>query len=203
MVDGAGEGTEVVDEAFPEPTVPIFTVGLGTRALDEFLELLRHYGIEQVVDVRSAASSVNNPDFDKKNLSPFLRIRRIKYLHLKELGGIRRHVRESAENAGWRNASMRGFADYMNTPAFKVAINRLVTVARTRVTAILCMEASPSRCHRLLIADALLVRGLSIVHIYSKGTTKEHTLTTMARVAGTAITYPSAESEVTEPLRES
>jgi uncharacterized protein (DUF488 family) len=178
----------------------MYTVGHAELPLDVFLELLRHYGIERVVDVRMASSSRHNPQFDKKILSPFLRIRRIKYLHMKELGGLRRHARPDSPNAGWRNASLRGFADYMMTPAFATALARLIGVARDRTTALFCSEAEPWRCHRLLIADALTVRGIDVVHIISLSKAAPHSISEMAAVHGTEITYPAAGTGAEEPL---
>lgn len=172
----------------------IYTLGHGTLSAEEFLELLRRYGIERVVDVRAVPRSRHNPQFAKEMLSPFLRLRRIKYLHLKELGGWRRHVKEDPANAGWRNASFRGFADYMQTPAFATALSRLITLAATRTTAIMCAETVPWRCHRSLIADALVIRRIEVVDILSLSSSRAHSLTTMARVRGTQITYPEPEA---------
>jgi uncharacterized protein (DUF488 family) len=171
----------------------VYTVGHSTLELDAFLELLRHFEIRQLVDVRTIPRSRHNPQFEKSNLSPFLRIRRIRYLHLKDLGGLRRHNKDSFLNAGWRNASFRGFADYMQTPQFTVALNRLILIAQARRTAIMCAEAVPWRCHRSLIADALVVRGIEVIDIFTKGVSRPHALSPMAEVHGTQITYPAQE----------
>jgi uncharacterized protein (DUF488 family) len=170
----------------------IYSLGHGDLPLDLFLELLRHYGIGRVVDVRMASSSRHNPQFDKKILSPFLRIRRIKYLHMKELGGLRRRPGADSPNTGWRNASLRGFADYMMTPPFAAALNRLIQLASDRTTALLCSETEPWRCHRLLIADALAVRGMDVIHIISLSKAVPHCISVTAKVHGTEITYPDA-----------
>ena len=139
--------------ASPSPPL-IYTVGHSTLSIDAFLELLRRYGIERLVDVRTIPRSRHNPQFNKEMLSPFLRVRRIKYLHLKELGGLRHHNRADPMNAGWHNASFRGFADYMQTSAFSAALEKLIALAKAKTTAIMCAEAVPWRCHRRLIADA-------------------------------------------------
>lgn len=173
----------------------VFTLGHSTQSIEQLLELLRHYGIETVVDIRTVPRSRHNPQFNKENLSPFLRVRRIKYFHLKELGGLRRHVKGEERNAGWLNASFRGFADYMQTPEFKVGLEALMRLAGQRRTAIMCAEAVPWRCHRSLIGDALLVRGVEVIDLFSRSTAKPHTLTPMARVEGTEITYPATEEE--------
>lgn len=172
---------------------PIFTVGHWTLPLEEFLDLLRHFEIGQLVDVRAIPRSRHNPQFDRATLSPYLRIRRIKYLHLKGLGGLRRHVRSDPLNAGWRNASFRGFADYMQTPQFAVSLNRLLQVAQARRTAIMCAEAVPWRCHRSLIADALIIRGIEVIDIFSKSSAKPHHLSPLAEVHGLKLTYPAKE----------
>lgn len=168
----------------------IYTIGHSTLAIESFLELLRFFGIERLVDVRTIPRSRHNPQFNKEMLSPYLRLRRIKYLHLKELGGLRRHNRDDPTNAGWLNASFRGFADYMQTPAFASAIQKLVLLAKGKTTAIMCAESVPWRCHRSLIADALTVRGIRVVDIITRKNAKEHVLHPMAKVSGLMLTYP-------------
>lgn len=183
-----------VDESAGSRALLIYTLGHSTLSPEAFLELLRHYRIECLVDVRTIPRSLHNPQFNKETLSPFLRIRRIKYLHMKDLGGLRRSVKTETVNAGWRNASFRGFADYMQTPVFAVALDKLIRIAQARTSAIMCAEAVPWRCHRSLIGDALLVRGFQVIDILSASTAHPHALTAMARVEGARITYPAAES---------
>jgi uncharacterized protein (DUF488 family) len=193
------------EESSEPPDLVVYTVGHSTLPVEAFLELLRHFTIEQVVDVRTIPRSRHNPQYEKSYLSPFLRVRRIKYLHLKGLGGLRRHNKDSSANAGWRNASFRGYADYMQTPQFTVALNRLILIAGARRTVIMCAEAVPWRCHRSLIGDALLVRGIKVIDIFSKGVARPHDLTPMAVVDGIAITYPAQDEgeagEAVEKLR--
>jgi len=167
----------------------IFTIGHSTRGLDEFVALLQHYGIEQLVDIRTVPRSRHNPQFTKDALAPALRNRGIGYRHLKELGGLR-HPRSDSPNAGWQNASFRGFADYMQTREFVQALDNLVEISHEKPTAIMCAEAVPWRCHRSLIGDALLVRGIEVRDIFSPSSIKLHSLTSFAKVDGTAITYP-------------
>lgn len=174
----------------PNPEQPIiYTVGHSTRSLDELVALLRGFGIRRVVDVRTIPRSRHNPQFNRKTLAAALHNRRLSYRHLKGLGGLR-HARADSPNQGWRNLSFRGFADYMQTPAFWEALDRLIELATERRTAIMCAEAVPWRCHRYLIADALLVRGFPVEHIMGPGTTRTHTLHPMAVVEEGLIIYP-------------
>jgi uncharacterized protein (DUF488 family) len=170
-------------------SVIVYTLGHSTRGLDEFLALLREYKIRQLIDVRTIPRSRRNPQFTKETLGPFLRNRRIGYRHMKGLGGLRR-ARPHSPNAGWQNASFRGFADYMQTPAFAESLAKLIGIAGKKTTAIMCAEAVPWRCHRSLIGDALLVRGVEVRDILSLTSVKPHGLTRMARVEGLRITYP-------------
>ena len=168
----------------------VFTVGHSTRSIEEFVGLLKTYGIARLVDVRTIPQSRHNPQFNRDKLGSYLRNRRIGYRHLKALGGLR-HARVDSPNAGWRNASFRGFADHMQTREFIAAVEKLVELAREKPTVIMCAEALPWRCHRSLIGDALLVRGIEVRDIFSPTSVKPHALTAMARVRGTRITYPA------------
>lgn len=168
----------------------VYTLGHSTLSLDDFIAVLRAFGIERLADVRTIPRSRHNPQFNSDTLGPILRNRRIGYRHMKELGGLRR-ARPDSPNAGWRNASFRGFADYMQTPEFAAAVSRLAALAKEKTTAIMCAEALPWRCHRSLIGDALLVRGIEVIDIYSRKSAKPHAMTPMARVNGTLITYPA------------
>ncbi len=112
---------------------------------------------------------------------------------MKELGGLR-HARRDSPNMGWRNASFRGFADYMQTPEFEQALDRAIELARAKPSALMCAEAVPWRCHRSLVSDALLVRGIDVLEIVGHSAPKMHKLTPFARVDGTQITYPAEET---------
>ena len=170
----------------------IYTVGHSTRSLDDFVELLRHYGVARLVDVRTIPRSRHNPQFNGDTLGRSLRNRRIGYRHMKNLGGLR-HARSDSPNTGWHNVSFRGFADYMQTPEFTAGIEKLVELAREKPTAIMCAEAVPWRCHRSLIGDALIVRGIEVRDIFSPKNVRAHVLTHMAVVRDTQITYPPPE----------
>jgi uncharacterized protein (DUF488 family) len=170
---------------------PIYTVGHSTRSIEEFLEILRHYSIVRLVDIRTVPRSRRNPQFAQEELARSMPAHGIDYRHLRGLGGLRKPRKDSV-NAGWRNDSFRGFADYMQTPEFADALEELIAAA-DRPTAIMCAEAVPWRCHRSLVADALLVRGIEVVEILSVTNSRPHQLTEWARVDGQEITYPSPD----------
>jgi uncharacterized protein (DUF488 family) len=167
----------------------VLTIGHSTRTWKVFLELLRAYGVKRVVDVRSIPRSRHNPQFNRETLSTKLRAARIGYVHLQKLGGLRRTRRDSP-NMGWRNASFRGFADYLQTSEFEAGLQRLMKLAAQKRSAIMCAEAVPWRCHRSLIADALTVRGIRVDDIMSMKRSQLHSLISFARVQGHRITYP-------------
>lgn len=173
-----------------EASLTIFTIGHSTRPIDEFIELLRANGVTQLIDIRTIPKSRHNPQFNTDALAASLRAAHILYVHLKELGGLR-HAKPDSVNLGWRNASFRGFADYMQTPEFETALDRVIGLAEERPTTLMCAEAVPWRCHRSLVADALTVRKIRVLEIVGAAQPKEHTLTPFARVRGTRITYPS------------
>ena len=168
----------------------VFTIGHSTRPLAEFIEMLRVHGVRRVVDVRSIPRSRHNPQFNRETLARRLRAARIGYVHLKKLGGLR-HAKADSANLGWHNASFRGFADYMQTDEFSTGLARLEKLAAEKPTAIMCAEAVPWRCHRSLIADALVVRKIPVEDIMSVARTQEHEITPFARVRGLKITYPT------------
>lgn len=172
----------------------IFTIGHSSRTWEAFLELLRAHKIKRIVDVRTVPRSRHNPQFNRETLSVKLRGRRIGYVHLRKLGGLR-HTRRDSLNLGWHNASFRGFADYMQTSEFDEGLRRLIALGKQKRTAIMCAEAVPWRCHRSLISDALLVRGIPAEHIISGKRTQVHQLTSFGRVQGKQITYPAELAE--------
>jgi uncharacterized protein (DUF488 family) len=168
----------------------VFTIGHSTRPLEEFIEILRAHGVQRVVDVRSIPRSRHNPQFNRESLAQHLRAARIGYVHLKKLGGLR-HAKADSVNLGWHNSSFRGFADFMQTDEFLAGLERLQKLAAAKPTAIMCAEAVPWRCHRSLIADALVVRHFPVKDILSVARAQEHELTPFARVRGMQITYPT------------
>jgi uncharacterized protein (DUF488 family) len=170
-------------------TKTIYTVGHSTHTIDAFVEMLNAHGIEQIADVRTVPRSRHNPQYNKETLPKTLRTRRIRYIHMPGLGGLRKPKRDSI-NTAWENASFRGFADYMQTRDFASALMQLTDRAREKATAIMCAEAVPWRCHRSLIAYALTLRKFKVVHIMSATNSREHTITPFAHVEGRKITYP-------------
>jgi uncharacterized protein (DUF488 family) len=167
----------------------VLTIGHSTRTWKDFLALLRAHGVKRVIDVRSIPRSRHNPQFNRETLSKTLRAARIGYIHLQKLGGLR-HAQSDSPNMGWRNASFRGFADYMQTSEFEAGLQRLIKLAGQKRSAIMCAEAVPWRCHRSLIADALTVRGIPVDDIMSMKRSRAHSLIPFARVQGHRITYP-------------
>lgn len=168
--------------------VRIHTIGHSTRSIEELVALLRAAGVKVVADIRTIPRSRHNPQYDRGALGRALRSRRIRYVHLPALGGLR-HARKGSPNTGWRNASFRGFADYMLTDEFEAGLAELRALAPSGV-AVMCAEAVPWRCHRSLVADALTVRGAAVEHIVGAGRPSLHRLTPFARVDGTRVTYP-------------
>ncbi len=168
----------------------IFTIGHSTRTFAEFVELLRAHEVEEVVDVRSIPRSRHNPQFNEDTLGQSLPHEHIRYAHLEKLGGLR-HTKKDSINLGWRNASFRGYADYMATPEFTEGLEELMKIARPQKTAIMCAEAVPWRCHRSLIADALSKQGWSVLDIMSPTSATKHRLTPFLKVRKGQLTYPA------------
>ena len=167
----------------------IYTVGHSNRQAKELVGLLEAHGIEKLVDVRSIPKSRHNPQFNEGRLRRTLARAGIRYEHLKRLGGLR-HARKDSKNVGWRNASFRGFADYMATEEFRKGLSRLAREAKKTKIAVMCAEAVPWRCHRSLIADALTVAGWQARHIQSRATAALHRRTPFLRVRKGVLTYP-------------
>ena len=174
-----------------EETVIVLTVGHSTRTIEEFIGLLQAHGATRVVDVRTVPRSHHNPQFNKASLASSLKKAGLDYVHLPGLGGLR-HPRRDSPNSGWRNASFRGYADYMQTPEFERSLEELIRLANHERIVLMCAEAVPWRCHRSLIADALLVRGIRTEDIMESNSPRQvHALTPFAKVRGTTITYPA------------
>jgi uncharacterized protein (DUF488 family) len=173
------------------------TVGHSTRSLEEFIDLLKAHAVASLIDVRTVPRSRRNPQFDRDTLPGALQATGIRYAHVAGLGGFRR-THPGSPNTGWRNASFRGYADYMQTPEFAESLGALIEQASRERVALMCAEAVPWRCHRSLIADALVVHGIRAEEIVSPTRTQAHGLTSFAKVEGTAITYPPYESSFFE-----
>ncbi len=172
----------------------IHTVGHSTRPIEEFVRILKAHGIAQLVDVRTIPKSRHNPQFNRETLSVSLKAAGIEYHHLPGLGGLRRAQPDSI-NTAWRNASFRGYADYMQTEAFGKNLEQLIELADGKPTAIMCAEAVPWRCHRSLVADALVARGIAVTEILSETKAQPHSMTPFARVEHERVSYPGGESK--------
>jgi uncharacterized protein (DUF488 family) len=179
--------------------VTVSTIGHSTHPIEEFIRMLKAHGIRQLVDVRTIPKSRHNPQFNRESLPASLQSAAIGYRHMPGLGGLR-HPRKDSVNTGWRNASFRGYADYMQTPEFGENLDHLIQIASEAPTAIMCAEAVPWRCHRSLIADALVVRGLPVLEIMNVTTSQPHALTPFAKVEGTQLTYPAEAHSLDLPL---
>jgi uncharacterized protein (DUF488 family) len=173
----------------------VCTVGHSTHPLDEFIDLLKANEVTHVLDVRTVPRSRHNPQFNADTLPLSLRTSGIEYTHLPGLGGLR-HTHPDSPNGAWRNASFRGYADYMQTKEFADNVDQVVRLAASERCALMCAEAVPWRCHRSLIADALTVRGVRVEDIITAKGRQLHKLTPWARVDGLNIVYPpDADSE--------
>jgi len=171
--------------------VRIWTIGHSTRKIDVFISLLEENGIGLVVDVRSLPGSKRYPQFNKEELTQALREYGIRYAHFPEFGG-RRKPKKDSHNTAWRNASFRGYADYMETEDFRKGVDRLLDLANDAgPIAIMCAEAVWWRCHRALISDYLKTRGVEVVHIVDASNSEPHPFTSAARIVDGALSYAS------------
>ncbi len=162
--------------------------------------MLKVNAVTRLVDIRTVPRSRHNPQFNADTLPESLGNAGISYLHMAGLGGLR-HPEPDSPNLGWRNISFRGFADYMQTPEFEENLRNLINLAEEETICLMCAEALPWRCHRSLIADALVIRGINVEHIFSRNKLQAHNLTVWARVHGDKITYPPPEEEPSEQTR--
>ena len=171
----------------------IWTIGHSTREIEVFISLLEENGIKLLSDVRSWPGSKRYPQFNREALAESLNTHGIRYEHFPELGG-RRKPKPDSPNTAWRNASFRGYADYMETEEFHKGVERLLDLAREAgPTAIMCAEAVWWRCHRSLISDYLKSRGVEVMHILGKDKIEAHPFTSAARIVNGKLSY-AAES---------
>jgi len=177
-------------DAFGGSSRTIWTIGHSTRSPEEFVALLGEHRVQVLADVRQFPTSQRVPWTAKASLAKALSDRGIAYEHFADLGGFRKALPDSV-NTGWRNAGFRGYADYMASAEFSAALDRLIAVAADGRTAIMCAESVPWKCHRSLLSDALVVRGVRVMHILSASKTQDHGLTPFAHVHGGRITYPA------------
>lgn len=170
-------------------SLAVFTVGHSTRSIEEFAELVQAHGVTLVVDIRTVPKSRRNPQFWGDAMQESLPPLGLKYARIAGLGGLRKTSADSP-NGAWRNLSFRGYADYMQTAEFSAALDELLQLAADETVAIMCAEAVPWRCHRSLVGDALLVRGIRVFDIMTPSKASEEKLTSFAVAEGTRITYP-------------
>jgi uncharacterized protein (DUF488 family) len=176
----------------------VCTIGHSTLPLEEFIHLLQVNDVSHVLDVRTVPRSRHNPQFNHDALPASLQAAGIGYTHLAGLGGLR-HTRPDSINGGWRNLSFRGYADYMQTAEFAESLQQMIDLTRQQRCALMCAEAVPWRCHRSLIADALLLRGIAVEDIIGSQPRKPHRLTPFAQVDGLSIHYPPLPDEAALP----
>jgi uncharacterized protein (DUF488 family) len=167
----------------------VLTIGHSTRTLEEFVKLLEAYGVSLVVDVRSVPRSRHNPQFNKEALPDYLKHYGIRYMHLPDIGGLR-HPKPNSVNNAWTNPGFRGYADYMQTQEFIDNLLKIVALAKENRLTLMCAEALPWRCHRILISDALVARHIRVEHIIGLNCVIRHEISEFAHVEGTKITYP-------------
>ena len=172
----------------------VYTIGHSTRSAEEFTSILEAFSIQALVDIRTVPRSRKNPQYNREEAGLWLARAGIEYIHRADLGGLR-HPSKDSVNGGWRNESFRGYADYMQSPQFASAVDWLVSLAGQKTAVLMCAEAVPWRCHRSMVADALLVRSIDVRHIMNIRTAKPHVLTPWARVQGLTITYPPQPAE--------
>lgn len=175
--------------------IEIYTIGHSNRSIEDFIQILEVHGIECVADVRTIRRSRHNPQFNADALEASLKKAKILYGALPRLGGLRK-PRKDSRNLGWRNASFRGFADYTETSEFDEGIRELLSLAEKKKTAIMCAEAVYWRCHRSLIADALLARGITCRHIFDDRKVEAHRLTPFGRIEEGRVTYPADQASL-------
>lgn len=166
----------------------IYTIGHSTHSITQFIEMLHSFAIKTLADIRRFPGSNKYPQFNKDNLEEALKQNGICYIHLEDLGG-RRKVQANSKNNKWRNDSFRGYADYMETPAFENAVTKLEIIAMKQTTAYMCSEAVWWRCHRSMVSDYLKAKGWKVMHIMAVGKAEEHPYTSPARVVDDRVCY--------------
>lgn len=172
----------------PQSQPSIWTIGHSTRPIQEFLNILKSFDLQTLVDVRSFPGSRRYPQFNKERLRASLADEGIAYVHMPELGG-RRRAKPDSLNMAWRSEMFRGYADYMETDGFREGIDRLLELTRAQRVAVMCAEAVWWRCHRSLISDYLKVKGIKVDHILEAGKSDEHPFTSAASIVNGELSY--------------
>lgn len=169
---------------------PLHTIGHSTRSEEQLVELLREHRVACLVDVRTVPRSRAHPHWSRERMAVSLPAAGIEYRHAPALGGLRRPVKGQSINGAWQVGGFRGYADYALTPPFAAALDELLALAASRPTTIMCAEALWWQCHRRIITDWVLARGVPVVHILGPGKSEPASLTPFARVEGGRVTYP-------------
>ena len=167
----------------------MWTVGHSTHPLETFVALVRAHGVTTIADVRKLPRSRHHPQFNVETLPGTLTAAGLGYTHFAGLGGLRREQPDSI-NRAWKNPSFRAYADYMQSDMFAAELDRLASLGHRESVAIMCAEAVWWRCHRSLIADALVARGETVLHILTPERAEPHALRDFARVENGRVTYP-------------
>lgn len=168
--------------------IHLFTIGHSTRSIEDFLAILAAHRVAALVDVRSYPGSRRYPQFNREELATSMASAGVEYHHFRELGG-RRSPKPDSKNTAWNNPAFQGYADYMETDAFRTGIERLLGIAGSQSTAIMCSESLWWRCHRSLISDYLKTKGVAVTHILGETRTEPHNYTSAARIVGTDLSY--------------
>lgn len=172
----------------------IYSIGHSTREIDDFISILKRYEIKRLMDIRSFPYSKYVTQYNTEALAYSLITNDIDYVHFPVLGGKRKKVTDESINLGWRNKSFRNFADYMQTRDFEEGIKALIEIAQIDTTCIMCTECVPWKCHRSLVSDSLLVRGVRVIDILSIDKTQEHKLTVFAKINNLTVFYPEGDN---------
>jgi len=167
----------------------VFTIGHSTRTLNEFIALLNIHDVDILVDVRSFAHSLTNPQFNQERIEAEFPRRGIQYAWLGRLGGMRKGLGKQSKNTCWKSRAFRNYADYMETPEFRQGVDELLQVANDHTVAIMCAEVLYWRCHRCMIADFLKSKGVQVVHILGEKQTREHEYNQCAKIRDGVLTY--------------
>ena len=176
----------------------VYAMGFSNRTWEETLEILRKFDIKRLVDIRTLPGSRHTPQFNLEHLKQALPASDVDYVHLKGLGGFRKPIKGSEENAAWKNSGFRGYADYMQTDRFRVALDELVELLNERMTVYCCTEAVFWRCHRQLVSDALTVRGYRVGNVFSVEKVEPHKETESLRRVEGRIVYPALQKSLTD-----
>jgi uncharacterized protein (DUF488 family) len=175
----------------------VYTIGHSTREIEEFIRLLKENNIELLIDVRRFPGSKRYPQFNEGNLQHSLNDIGINYRHMEVLGGRRDKPKENSKNDGWKSNGFQAYADYINTTEVQETIDKLADLSRKKAFTLMCAEAVYWKCHRQLIADALIAREIPVKHILGAGQLDQHSLKDMAQILeDKRVIYPSKQQKL-------